>query len=94
MSHDRILRSQDDVHAYVGRTCFKTGPPRLVGLEAEWHVVDRRCLGDPVPLSRLRAAVDRSVPLPAGSTVSYEPGGQLELSTAPARGVSAACGRL
>jgi iron(II)-dependent oxidoreductase len=94
MNSDRVLRSQEDVHAYVGRTCFKTGPPRLVGLEAEWHIVDRRCPSAAVPLSRLRAAVDPLAPLPAGSTISFEPGGQLELSTFPAPGLSAACERL
>ena len=34
------LTGAEDVHGYVGRVCFKTGPPRRVGVELEWLVAD------------------------------------------------------
>lgn len=81
--------SEDDVYEYAHGICFKTGPPGLVGAEYEWLVVDPERPGDIVPLSRLAAAVAAAVPLPAGSVVSYEPGGQLELSSPPLPGPAA-----
>src|SRR3954469_14368547 len=54
-----------------------------VGLETEWFVVgpNRRL---PVPLDVLQLAADSGGPLPGGSRITYEPGGQLELSGPPA----------
>jgi glutamate--cysteine ligase len=43
-----------------------------------------------VPWTRIRALIDALPPLPGGSLVSLEPGGQVELSGPPARGVAAA----
>jgi glutamate--cysteine ligase len=81
---------------YVGRTCFKTGPPRRVGVELEWIVRDADAPQAPVPAERTRAALgglfcpappDPSAP-PGNGTLhgrlSTEPGGQLELSSPPA----------
>jgi len=76
------VRTEHDVRGFVTRTCFKTGPPGRVGIESEWFVHD---VADPeqrVPLDRLTALVDDASPLPGGSALSFEPGGQLELSTA------------
>jgi glutamate--cysteine ligase len=72
-------------HAFVAR------PPsseRLVGIESEWLTV---CLQDPqVPatLEHVRAVAE-GVQLPCGSRVSFEPGGQVELSTVAAPGLDA-----
>ena len=72
-------------HGFVAR------PPsseRLVGLEFEWLTV---CLQDPeVPaaIEHVRAVAE-SLALPHGSRITYEPGGQVELSTAPAPGLGA-----
>ncbi|GAA2093701.1 ergothioneine biosynthesis glutamate--cysteine ligase EgtA [Actinomadura alba] len=79
----------DDVYAHVSGVCFKTGPPGTVGAETEWLVADSADPGAHVPLARLRTLVDAAGPLPAGSRVTYEPGGQLELSTAPFPGPGA-----
>lgn len=80
----------DDVYEHVSGVCFKTGPPGQVGAETEWFVVDRNAPERPVALARLRALVEAAGPLPAGSRVTYEPGGQLELSSLPQPGVAAA----
>jgi len=74
----------EDVHAYVARTCFKTGPPGRVGVELEWLVVDPADPHTVVPIRRTRAAVEAALPLPHGSVITFEPGGQLELSSLPA----------
>ncbi|WP_202638465.1 glutamate-cysteine ligase family protein [Bailinhaonella thermotolerans] len=77
---------EEDVYAHVHGICFKTGPPGLVGVESEWLILDAERPGEHVPIARLAAAVEAARPLPAGSAVTYEPGGQLELSTRPLPG--------
>ncbi|GHA87502.1 ergothioneine biosynthesis glutamate--cysteine ligase EgtA [Streptomyces termitum] len=64
--------------------CFKTGPPRTVGAELEWLVHDLRDPREPVPPARLTAALDSVRSLPLVSALTFEPGGQLELSSRPA----------
>jgi glutamate--cysteine ligase len=80
--------SCDSVHGHIGRICFKTGPPTTVGTEIEWLVVSPDRPRDLVPLDLLRTTLDQAGPPPGGSTVTFEPGGQLELSSAPAPGVT------
>ncbi len=76
------VRSEHDVHGFVTRTCFKTGPPGRVGIESEWFVHDLAAPAQHVPFERLRELADEATPLPGGSALTFEPGGQLELSTA------------
>ncbi|GAA4088395.1 ergothioneine biosynthesis glutamate--cysteine ligase EgtA [Actinomadura miaoliensis] len=80
----------DEVHQYIRGVCFKKGPPGTVGAETEWLVLDRAAPGAPVPPARLRALLDRAGPPPHGSRITYEPGGQLELSSAPFPGLGPA----
>jgi glutamate--cysteine ligase len=70
--------------------CFRPSQADRVGLECEWHVFDRTDIRRVVPLDHVRALAAAVGPLPGGSRVTFEPGGQLELSTPPARGVDAA----
>jgi glutamate--cysteine ligase len=76
--------------AYVGGTCFKTGPPGLVGVELEWLVHDADAPMTPVPSERVWAALADLIDHPArpalasGGSLTTEPGGQLELSSLPA----------
>jgi glutamate--cysteine ligase len=61
----------------------------LVGVEVEWFVIPR---GRPEELADhevVRAAVEG--PLPGGSRITWEPGGQLELSSRPLDGPGEAC---
>ncbi|MEU3370098.1 ergothioneine biosynthesis glutamate--cysteine ligase EgtA [Streptomyces sp. NPDC006660] len=64
--------------------CFKTGPPRLVGVELEWLVHDGARPGLRVPHDRLESAFAALRTLPLRSALTVEPGGQLELSSLPA----------
>lgn len=80
--------------AYVASVCFKHGPPRLLGVELEWIVRHR---DDPLRALHAGHLADAlgahappelrpespNLPLPAGSTVTVEPGGQVEISTPP-----------
>ena len=95
-----VLRDCADAETYVGSVCFKHGPPRLIGVELEWllhrppaprSVTGRRrltaALGPHTPSS-----VDPSSPaqpLPSGSTVTVEPGGQIELASPPSPDLAA-----
>ncbi|MFH7599296.1 ergothioneine biosynthesis glutamate--cysteine ligase EgtA [Streptomyces racemochromogenes] len=69
--------------------CFKTGPPRTLGAELEWLVLDAERPWLPLPPERLTAAHAAAGALPLGSRVTVEPGGQLELSSAPAASLTA-----
>lgn len=92
--HETELRTPDDVEAYVAKICFKTGPPRLVGVELEWTVHHDTDPARPIDPAHLTAALAPHAPsqldphsphrtLPSGSTVTVEPGGQVEISTPP-----------
>lgn len=83
------IQSDDDVHGYVERICFKTGPPRLVGAELEWIVGSASDPNAVIPIARIQDALRDAGPLPGGSVVTFEPGGQLELSSPPADALSA-----
>jgi glutamate--cysteine ligase len=82
-----------DVHHFVGEQVFPTATndgsdrstERQVGIELEWITIarDGRVL-TPGEVGALLAD------LPGGSRVTFEPGGQLELSGPPAPGIKAA----
>ncbi len=73
-------------HDVVARLTEESGPssgPPRVGIEQEWHtypLVDPRRHLRP---EELLAAVEAGDPLPFGSQVTIEPGGQVELATPP-----------
>jgi ergothioneine biosynthesis glutamate--cysteine ligase EgtA len=76
----------EEAEAYVHGVCFKTGPPQRTGVETEWLVQDRRDPRHQVSVDRLNAALGPVEPpgaLPGGSRLTREPGGQVELSSAP-----------
>ncbi|MEU0724987.1 ergothioneine biosynthesis glutamate--cysteine ligase EgtA [Streptomyces sp. NPDC006140] len=76
--------SEADVEALVRGICFKTGPPRRLGVEVEWLVHELRAPQLPVTPERLEAAYAALRTLPLRSALTVEPGGQLELSSPPA----------
>ncbi|MGW0706393.1 ergothioneine biosynthesis glutamate--cysteine ligase EgtA [Streptomyces sp. NPDC002643] len=80
----RSTVTEAEVEALVRGICFKTGPPRVLGVELEWHVHELREPRLPAPPARLAAAYAALRTLPLASALTVEPGGQLELSSAPA----------
>jgi glutamate--cysteine ligase len=75
---------ETDAEDLLRGICFKTGPPRTVGVELEWLVHDLYSPERSVPAHRLKEAFDGLRDLTLGSALTFEPGGQLELSSAPA----------
>ncbi len=89
-----VLRSRAEAEIYVASVCFKHGPPKLLGAELEWIVqhsgnphrpLEARHLADALGVHVPNSLVPDSsqTPLPYGSTVTVEPGGQLEISSPP-----------
>jgi glutamate--cysteine ligase len=76
--------TEAELEAHLRGICFKTGPPRRIGVEIEWLVHDARDPWCPVEPSRLHAAATALRALPLNSLLTFEPGGQLELSSLPA----------
>jgi glutamate--cysteine ligase len=87
-----VLRSCEEAEAYVASVCFKHGPPQLVGVELEWLLYRPSTPRRPLELPALTAALgphapstldpgSAALPLPAGSLVTVEPGGQVELAS-------------
>ncbi|MER6998209.1 ergothioneine biosynthesis glutamate--cysteine ligase EgtA [Streptomyces sp. NPDC000410] len=76
--------TENDAEDLLRCICFKTGPPRLIGVELEWLVHDLHVPQLPVAPTRLERAFAGLRTLPLGSALTFEPGGQLELSSPPA----------
>ncbi|TQF73972.1 ergothioneine biosynthesis glutamate--cysteine ligase EgtA [Rhodococcus spelaei] len=103
------LTTRAAAEAYIGGVCFKLGPPRLIGAELEWLTLHCRA-DDPshphrpdlhdlasvlAPHAPTSIAPDSPArPLPAGSAVTLEPGGQIELSSTPLPSVEELCAAL
>ena len=80
----RTAVTEAEVEALVKGICFKTGPPRTLGVEVEWLVHELRGPQLPVTPERLEAAYAALRTVPLRSALTVEPGGQLELSSPPA----------
>ncbi|GAA1756504.1 ergothioneine biosynthesis glutamate--cysteine ligase EgtA [Luedemannella helvata] len=90
------LSDVSDAEGHITRICFKTGPPSRVGVELEWTVHHPDAPATLLDVPTLRAALGAHAPatlgatgpaqpLPAGGLVTVEPGGQVEISSSPAR---------
>src|SRR3954449_629679 len=80
----------DEAVGAVTAAALRPGPIGSVGLELEGHLVDLAGPGRRGTWPRIRAVLDALGPLPGGSRVTLEPGGQVELSGPPLAGVAAA----
>jgi glutamate--cysteine ligase len=80
---------------HISGICFKTGPPSRIGVELEWTVHRDGAPAAYVEAAELRTALGTHAPpalgsthpgdpLPGGGAVTVEPGGQVEISSAPA----------
>jgi len=79
---------------HVATNALRDGPLQRIGLELEMHLVDLASPGGRPAWSTVQCALAALPALPGGSTVSVEPGGQVELSTPPLVGVGAAVAAL
>ncbi|WP_406390174.1 ergothioneine biosynthesis glutamate--cysteine ligase EgtA [Streptomyces sp. NBC_00887] len=90
---DAELLGEDEAEDLLRGICFKTGPPRTVGVELEWLIHDREHPEVPVSHDRLVAAADAVRGTPLDAALTFEPGGQLELSSQPAASLMACIDR-
>src|SRR5712692_1968754 len=74
--------SINEARDLISRRAFSAVTAQRVGLELEWLTRPQ------VSVEELRRILSAVTPLPAGSTITFEPGGQVEISTA----VFASCG--
>lgn len=74
----------ESARQHISEAALTPNPGGRVGLELEFHLVD---LGEPARRPGWAQARELALgvgPLPSGSLVTLEPGGQIELSTPPA----------
>ncbi|WP_191885439.1 ergothioneine biosynthesis glutamate--cysteine ligase EgtA [Streptomyces mutabilis] len=88
----RTTVTEAEVEALVHGICFKTGPPRRLGVEVEWLVHEMHAPRLPVAPERLEAAYAALRTVPLRSALTVEPGGQLELSSLPAASLTECVG--
>lgn len=90
----KVVSDRAAGEAYVASVCFKHGPPRLLGVELEYTVHYAEDPRRPLEAADLAQALgphaprtlvpdSPAQPLPAGSPLTLEPGGQVEISTLP-----------
>ncbi len=90
---DPLLRAVDPVEAareHVAAHALNADSGGRVGLELEFHLVDLAQPGRRPSWAEASELAARAGSLPAGSSVTLEPGGQIELSTPPAADLVAA----
>ena len=85
MLRARPIALTEEVEDLVRGICFKTGPPRSLGVELEWlvHELQRPRAPRHHPTGSKRPTPPCG-PCPCSSALTVEPGGQLELSSPPA----------
>ena len=85
--------SEAEARRIVGDCGFRSpvaaASPGRVGIELEWLPVERDNRGRPARHETVGDVVGRLGPLPGASTVTFEPGGQLELSSPAMPGLGA-----
>jgi glutamate--cysteine ligase len=81
-------------HEQIAAQAYTDSAVGVVGLELEYHVVDRQRPERRLTWAELTEVMAEAPDLPEGSRLTAEPGGQLELSTPPRLGVSAAIAAL
>jgi glutamate--cysteine ligase len=95
----RLIRTVAEAGTYITRVCFKHGPPARTGIELEWLLLDPTDPDRYPDVETLVAALGPHAPrtldpdsparpLPSGGVVTVEPGGQVEISSAPAASVA------
>jgi glutamate--cysteine ligase len=80
----------DRVQDLVRERCFPSSTAALVGAELEWlshSLQPEHVLG----CGEVEAALNGARALPGGSSLTFEPGGQVELSSPACHGVTEAC---
>jgi len=80
----RPITRRDVIEHLRAHDCAPSDGPVKVGIEQEWHTYDLRQTGRHLGPDEVLDAATAGGPLPCGSTITVEPGGQVELATRPA----------
>ena len=91
---DRPLASMAAAREQAAAAALVPSEVGAVGLELEFHLVDRARPSRRISWPEIGRLLSSVPPLPGGSAVTVEPGGQLELSTPPRPDVVAAVAAL
>jgi glutamate--cysteine ligase len=75
----------------IREAAFPETTGNRVGIEIEWFTTPSR---SPASVSTLRRILEPQLPLRRGSTITFEPGGQVELSSRPMDSCGTACNAL
>jgi ergothioneine biosynthesis glutamate--cysteine ligase EgtA len=86
--------SPDEARAHIAAGALSPSTIGVVGLELEMHLVDLSTPAQRISWERLADLMAELPAMPAGSPVTLEPGGQVELSTLPMPDVTAAVAAL
>lgn len=73
----------DGCKQLIAGSCGLASPAPTVGAEVEWLVIDEADVTSRPSVEELQTLLE-GIDLPGGSRITYEPGGQLELSGPPA----------
>ncbi|MUM19688.1 ergothioneine biosynthesis glutamate--cysteine ligase EgtA [Mycobacterium sp. CBMA271] len=87
---DALLSGADEAAEYIARHAFGDDEVGAVGLELESHSVDLAHPDRRVSWQRLQEIAASIGPLPGASTITFEPGGAVELSGPPHPDISSA----
>ena len=91
MSSTRPVLRAHDVRDYVAEHVFQPcGDPNGLGVELEW-LTSQGTRENRLSIGAATSLIDDLSPLPRGSRITLEPGGQLELSTEPFPTIDALC---
>ncbi|CAN5753675.1 ergothioneine biosynthesis glutamate--cysteine ligase EgtA [soil metagenome] len=83
--------STADVSDHIRSTIFTSSIEGRVGAETEWFPLYEDDPSAYVPLDLLQQILESPGPLPCGGVLTFEPGGQIEISSIPGQSVGAAC---
>ncbi|MBN4926778.1 ergothioneine biosynthesis glutamate--cysteine ligase EgtA [Hoyosella rhizosphaerae] len=81
-----VVSDRGAAHAIIAHATLAVCPGEAIGTEVEWFAHQSARRRTRLSENELRTALDSlpSNPLPHGGTVTLEPGGQIEISSAPA----------
>ena len=80
-----------EARSLIDRLSFPETSGRRVGIEIEWFTTPS---SSPPDIATLRGLLAPALPLPGGSKLTFEPGGQVELSSVPFDTSDEACAAL
>ncbi|GAB3765463.1 glutamate--cysteine ligase [Nocardioides ginsengisegetis] len=87
---DLVLDDIDDARTRIAADALRPDTDHRVGLELEFHLVDHAEPARRPDWPAVQALLAELPPMPSGSSVTLEPGAQIELSTPPRADVGGA----